>query len=76
MNIQINGTASQLENSTLTIHDVIGKEVLSLNANSIGRSLTLETNNFNTGSDLQFRINGNVTDTQLKIMEELIKDQQ
>ena len=36
----------------------------------------LGTNNFNTSSDLQFRINGNVTDTQLKVMEDNFKVEQ
>ena len=33
----------------------------------------LETNNFNTGSDLQFRIDGNVTETQLLMIKSFIQ---
>jgi len=36
----------------------------------------LETNALNRRSDLQFRINGNITDTQLRIIEGLIKSEQ
>ena len=50
VNIQIDGASSQLENTMLTIHDVIGKEVLSINVNSISSGiLSLETNDFNQG---------------------------
>ena len=49
VNIQVNGTAAQLVNTTLTLHDVIGKEVMSINANSLGSSFTIETNDFNQG---------------------------
>ena len=50
VNIQIDATSSQLENTMLTIHDVIGKEVFSINANAItAGSLSLETNEFNQG---------------------------
>ena len=49
VNIQVNGTAAQLANTTLTLHDVIGKEVMSINANSLGSSFTIETNDFNQG---------------------------
>ena len=34
----------------------------------------LQTNTLNRNSDLQFRINGNITNSQLQNMEELIKD--
>ena len=60
VNIQIDATSSQLENTILTIHDVIGKEVFSINANAItDGSLSLETNDFNQGIYLVTLTKGN-----------------
>ena len=50
VNIQIDGISSQLKNTVLKIHDVIGKEVLSINTSAIQSGLlNLETMRFNQG---------------------------
>jgi hypothetical protein len=50
VSIQIEGSPSQLENTVLKIHDVIGKEVFSVKASSLQSGLlNLETSTFNQG---------------------------
>ncbi len=50
VSIQINGSSSFLDNTVLKVHDVIGKEVLSINTSTIQSGLlNLETSSFNQG---------------------------
>ncbi len=50
VNIQMDATSSQLDNTAITIYNVIGKEVFSINTNTIKSGLlSLETSEFKQG---------------------------